>query len=65
LNGPIWSALIDANFAGNGATWLILKHQAIYIALIVKVSVLDERIGDDVLIEKQISRSTKEFYSNE
>jgi hypothetical protein len=28
----------------------------------VKVSVLDERIGDDVLIEKQISRSTKEFY---
>ena len=22
------SALIDANFAGNGATWLILKHQA-------------------------------------
>jgi hypothetical protein len=39
---------------------LILKHQALSLS-IVKVSVLDERIGDDVPIEKQISRSTKEF----
>ncbi len=42
LNKPTHSALFDANFAGSGATWLILKHQ-LYI---LEVSVLDERIGD-------------------
>jgi hypothetical protein len=41
VNVPTHSALFDANFAGNGATWLILKHEL----SILEISTLDERIG--------------------
>jgi hypothetical protein len=38
---------LPANFAGNGATWLILKHELSTL----KISTLDERIGLLVTVE--------------
>ena len=50
LNGPTQSTLIDANFAGNGATEADLKASS--SISIEKVSVLDEPISDLPFVEK-------------